>query len=166
LVLLPAYPQGELSGFAPNATPIALALLSSLALGVAAMFTSAVQLSILNSSFRQILLLKEVRINGHAIEHIQKHVSSGVPLGFIYGQAKAHKLLMYELVGVKNAWDALGILLFGPGYFLLPTVSDETRVSAGSDFEITAHVRGESVFSRLKATIRMLTTKIVGRWNR
>jgi hypothetical protein len=44
-----------------------LALLASLSLGVAAMFTSAVQLNILNSSFRQILLLKEVKINGHAI---------------------------------------------------------------------------------------------------
>jgi hypothetical protein len=49
-----------------------LALLASLSLGAATMFTLALYLSIMDSSYRTILSLKETKLNGHAADHYKK----------------------------------------------------------------------------------------------
>jgi hypothetical protein len=59
---------------------------------------------------------------------------------------------VFDLVRFQKARNALWVLLFGPGYALLPTIFDEARVSSGSHFEITTTVRGEAVLLTTQGT--------------
>jgi hypothetical protein len=131
-----------------------LALLGSFSLGAVAMFTSAVQLTISNSSFEEIVLLKEVKINGHAVQHIMKRVSATTGIGFTYGTAQAHRVRLRDLVTIKNISDLVHLLLFGPAHTLLPTKADQARVSPGTQFELTTTVRRETVLLTTGGTDR------------
>lgn len=122
-----------------------LGLLASLSLGVAAMFTSAVQMSILNSAFKMILHLKEVNINGHAVDYTKKRVSGRKNIGFVYGKLKSHLVRGRDLIRTASVWDVLSLLLFGPAFTLLPTSAEHTLESEGAHFQLIATVRGEHI---------------------
>lgn len=124
-----------------------LALLASLSIGVGTMFSSAVQLNIMNSSYEVIVRLKEVKINGHAVEYIKKRVSRTKAIGFTQGTLKARPVRIRDMLkGSKLTCGAvLGWLLFGPGFALLPSEADERRQSPDTQFALHAQVRGERV---------------------
>ncbi|KAF8575656.1 hypothetical protein K439DRAFT_1419596 [Ramaria rubella] len=134
-----------------------LGVLASLSLGATAMFTSAMQLTTMNSSYRQILLLKEVTINGHEIAYVKKRPAVSRGIGFIYGKAGMHKLRMRDMLKETNWWGKLCFLLFGPAYALLLSEEDAAMESAGTQWELTAIVRDETV---------VLTTGGTNRHNR
>lgn len=67
-----------------------LALLASLSIGVGSMYTSAVDLSLLNAGFETISWLKEIKINGLAIDHINKQKWTNNAVGFILGARKSN----------------------------------------------------------------------------
>ena len=129
----------------PNSQLGSLALLSSLSLGVAAMFTSAVYLQTMNSSFRQLLLMKEILINGHAEEFSTKRPPSLPPISFMQGTANVRRMHMHDFAGKTNLWSILLFVTFGPGYFLLPTEADQTMKSKEAEFELEIPVRGHMV---------------------
>jgi len=122
-----------------------LGLLASISLGVAAMFTSAVQMTILNSAFRMILHMKEVNINGHAVDYTKKRVSGRKNIGFIYGKLKSDLVRGRDLIKTASVWDVLSLLLFGPSFTLLPTSADHALESEGAHFQLTVTIRGERV---------------------
>lgn len=122
-----------------------LGLLASLSLGVAAMFTSAVQMTILNSAFKMVLHLKEIKINGHAVDYTKKRASARKSIGFSYGRIKAHQMRVRDLLRTSTVSDVLWLLLFGPAYILLPTSADHALESEGAQFQLTANVRGETI---------------------
>lgn len=128
-----------------------LALLGSLSIGAAAMFSSAMHLNAMKSSFRTILSLKEIKINGMAVDYIQASRSSdrkpisftesgGVPLAEV-------KLADFFASNRSYGWlGYFGMAILGPGYALLPRLGDHERKSAEVEFEFTAPLsRGEVI---------------------
>ena len=122
-----------------------LALLASFSLGGMAMFTSAVKITMANSSFKEILHFKEVRINGQAVKYTKKRVSVSMGVGFTYETVKARKVQLRDLVKITSFVDVPLFLLFGPGYSLLPTRADQTRVSTGTQFGVMISIRDARV---------------------
>ncbi|KXX82413.1 hypothetical protein MMYC01_201366 [Madurella mycetomatis] len=119
-----------------------LALLASLTLGVGAMFSSAVDLSVMESSFRNVLFLKELMINGEASSHVSKRISKRTTLGFAHGTVKPRHLGMMTLMRMGKFWP---VLLWGPGIVLLPSEEDHNRQNKGAEFEFRVAVRGKVV---------------------
>ena len=128
-----------------------LALLASLALGTGAMFTSAVYLSVMETSFRNLLFLKEIMINGKESDHVEKRSSKGRVLGFTHGTVEAQGVRTRDLVKMCTVW---GFLLFGPVYALLPSKADHTRQTSGADFELHVTVRGKPIILTTGSTDR------------
>jgi hypothetical protein len=126
-----------------------LALLASLSLGTGAMFSSGVELSVMDTSFKNLLFLKEIMINGKASEHILKRTSKTRIIGFTHGTVKARPVLIRDLAKVSGFW---GFLLFGPAYALLPTKDDHARLSAGVNFELNVKVRNKAVIFTTEGT--------------
>ncbi|KAN0087022.1 hypothetical protein V8E54_000710 [Elaphomyces granulatus] len=91
-----AWTSAQVTGNTPNNFASSqlgsLALLASLALGAATMFASALQLSVLEASFRAILSLKEVRINGLAVEHYKKRQARYQRVSLIDGRLPQARL--------------------------------------------------------------------------
>jgi hypothetical protein len=131
-----------------------LALLASLTVGVGAMFTSALALNAMNSSFRVLLQLKEIKINGHAVEYYQKRVSRTKAIGFTHGSIQAREVRLSDILAVKAIWGVFCLLLFGPAYALLPTAADASRQSANTQFELHVTVRGHPVVLTTEGTDR------------
>ncbi len=125
-----------------------LALLASLSLGTGALFSSAIQLSIVATSFNNLLFLKEIMINGKASEHVQKRVSRTRIIGFTHQTVKARPIRMRDLAKISGLW---GFLLFGPAY-ALPSKDDHARLSAGANFELQVMVRGKPVVFTTEGT--------------
>ncbi|KAF8575657.1 hypothetical protein K439DRAFT_1623432 [Ramaria rubella] len=146
--------------FAPVDCDISITQLGSLgtfaliSLGTMVMFTSATHLKVMNSSFQQILLLKEVAINGHEIMYAKKSPSLNRAIGFMYGEAKIHRMRMRDVMEGMNLWDTLCFILFGPAYALLPSEEDSTMQSAGLQWQLTVNVRGETVVLTTGSTSR------------
>jgi hypothetical protein len=128
-----------------------LALLASLTLGSAAMFSSAVDLSVMDTSFRNVLFLKEVMINGDASAHVQKRGSSRNVIGFMHKTVKTRRVRMRDLINMTDFWP---LVFFGPAYVLLPSRADHERQSAGAKFELRVSVRGKPVLFTTEDTNR------------
>jgi hypothetical protein len=128
-----------------------LALLASLTLGTGAMFSSAIELSIMNDSFRNVLFLKELMINGQAASHVEKRALKKTVIGFTHNTVKTRPVRMRELARYTGFW---GLLLFGPGYSFLPSKEDHDRQATGAVFEFRVDVRGKSVILTTEETNR------------
>lgn len=158
----------QLSDDSPNNTTTSqvgsLALLASLSLGGAAMFTSAMHLNIMSSAFRTIVSLKETKINGLAIDHYRKQRSGG-PVGSAQDELKAVSFtqntiplaeITFRDLFVQNRsrgpFGILGFLLMGPVYGLLPRAEDHERKSALIDFDFVAGVKNGDVVLTTRGT--------------
>jgi hypothetical protein len=128
-----------------------LALLASLTLGTGAMFSSAIELSVMNDSFRNVLFLKEILINGQAAAHVDKRAMRKTVIGFAHKTAKTKPVRMRDLAKHTDFW---ALLLFGPGYVFLPSKEDHDRQSTGARFEFRVNVRGKSVIFTTEETDR------------
>ncbi|KIW14277.1 hypothetical protein PV08_07059 [Exophiala spinifera] len=128
-----------------------LALLASLTIGAAAMFSSAIDLSVMLDSFRNVLFLKEVMLNGEASGHVQKRASRKKILGFTHKTVTPRPLRIKDLCTFTSVWS---LIVFGPAYALLPSISDHERQSAGAQFELTIRVRGKKVVFSTESTNR------------
>jgi len=144
-----------------------LALLASLSLGAAAMFTSAMHLSVMESSFATILSLKETKINGRAVEHYKKRSATDAMLSFVNHHANdgegdvnnkpnsdentktashphnlvASRITLLDILAMNKASNMLQVLFLGPAYALLPERNDHIRTSMNLQFELAAKVR-------------------------
>jgi hypothetical protein len=129
-----------------------LALLASLSLGAATMFTSALHLSIMDSSYRTILSLKETKINGHAVDHYKKRRAQQVPLSFTSGTVPSSKVRFVDIL-MANRWkNFLAVALLGPSFALLPSHKDHERTSADVDFDLVTKVRDREVLLTTRST--------------
>jgi hypothetical protein len=128
-----------------------MALLASLILGAGAMFSSVVELSVTDASFRNVLFLKEVMINGEASAHVTKRPSQKRPLGFSHGTVKMERVGIRELMRLSKIGR---FMVFGPGVALLPTAADHQRQSAETRFEFGVRVRGKRVLFTTQSTDR------------
>ncbi|KIX03186.1 uncharacterized protein Z518_06738 [Rhinocladiella mackenziei CBS 650.93] len=128
-----------------------LALLASLTLGAAAMFSSAIDLSVMLTSFRNILFLKEVLLNGEASGHVQKRASNRKVVGFTHKTVTPRPLGLRDLAISASFWP---LVIFGPAYTLLPSEEDHDRQSMGAKFELGVRVRGKKVIFTTETTDR------------
>ncbi|WEW60908.1 hypothetical protein PRK78_006396 [Emydomyces testavorans] len=126
-----------------------LGLLASLTIGSGAMFSSAVELSVMNSSFRNVLFYKEVMINGQATAHVQKRAKTKNVVGFTHNTVKMKRIGLLELTKFTKLW---ALIVFGPAYALLPSEEDHFRQSAGAQFEVCTNVRDKSVLLTTEPT--------------
>lgn len=126
-----------------------LALLASLTIGTGAMFSSAVELSVMDTSFRNVLFFKELLINGQAAEHVQKRARKKNIVGFTHGTLRAEAVKFMDLARSTRAWN---VLLFGPAFTLLPSAEDHSRQSAGAEFDMGLDVRGRQVLFTTEIT--------------
>ncbi|EXJ53685.1 uncharacterized protein A1O5_13137 [Cladophialophora psammophila CBS 110553] len=135
-----------------------LALLTSLSLGAAAMFTSAMHLSVMESSFNTILSLKETKINGQAVDHYKKRSSTSSALSFTNhdsdvsssttghaGNLTACRIGFMDILTMTKASDIAHVFFLGPAYTLLPDKQDHIRTSRNLQFDLFAEVRGNTV---------------------
>jgi len=88
-----------------------LALLASLTLGSATMFSSAVDLSVMDTSVRSVLFLKEVMINGEPSAHVQKRGLSRNVIGFMHKTVNTRRVRMRDLINMTNFWP---LVFFDP----------------------------------------------------
>lgn len=119
-----------------------LALLASLTLGAGAMFSSAIDLSVMVSSFRNVLFLKEVMINGQALAHVQKRRSKITSIGFTQGSVTMRPVRVRDLAKSSHLWS---LIFFGSAYVLLPSEKDHSRQAAGAEYEFAIRLREKSV---------------------
>jgi hypothetical protein len=138
-----------------------LALLASLCLGVAAMFTSAMHLSVMASSFETVISLKEVSINGLVLENHTKRRSdsSKVSLSFTKGTLKASKVSICDMIAAGRLRSLPSMLMFGPASSLLPSLSDHERTSSRAEFDFIVNVRGSKVALTTRKTDRHVVRK-------
>lgn len=129
-----------------------LALLGSLALGAAAMFSSAMHLSTMEATYKTMVSLKEVKINGHAFEHYKKRRAAEAPISFTSGTVPSSIITFGDILKTNKAKDFFGVLLFGPAYALLPSRQDHDRTSSGIDFDLNVNVRGSDVLLTTRTT--------------
>jgi hypothetical protein len=129
-----------------------LALLASLSLGAVTMFTSALHLSIMDSSYRTILSLKETKINGHAVDHYKKRRAQQVPLSFTSGTVPMSKVRFVDIFAANRWRNFFGVVLLGPAFALLPRNSDHERTSADVDFDLVTKVRDREILLTTRAT--------------
>ncbi|KAJ5776444.1 uncharacterized protein N7511_001455 [Penicillium nucicola] len=140
-----------------------MALLTSLSLGVAALLSSALHLSIMDSSFWTILSLKEIKINGQALDHYKKRrrrqKDQANSLSFAEGTIPISRIRFFDIVtshGVKNLFE---LLLFGPAYILLPRKEDHGRTSAETGIDFRVQVRDMTALLTTRATNAHMKTK-------
>ncbi|KAI1092752.1 hypothetical protein F5B19DRAFT_492171 [Rostrohypoxylon terebratum] len=124
----------QMSDQTPNNTTTtqigSLALFTSFSIGAATMFTSAMNLNIATSAFRTILSLKEVKINGMAVDHYKKRRRDGEddrsgPRSLAFTQSSVPLAEVglgdfIECLRLRSASDIANFLLFGPAYAILP----------------------------------------------
>ncbi|CAH0028966.1 unnamed protein product [Clonostachys rhizophaga] len=144
-----------------------LALLASLSLGATTMFSSAMQLNIMKSSFRTILSLKEMKINGLALDLHRKtrtrtasswHIDHPKAVAFTESNGIAIadvKIADFFAANRSFGYTGLiGIVLLGPGYAMLPRFSDYHRKSAEVEFDFEAPIDGGKVVLTTRETDR------------
>ena len=134
-----------------------IALLGSALLGLAAMFTSVLSLSNMNTTYQTLLGMKELKINGKAVEYATRRIYQGRVVGFTQGSVHATKVTLWHLLRAMNWWSRILSLLFGPAYALLPTADDDTRHSTDASFEYKIDVRGQDVVFTTAGTSRHRT---------
>jgi hypothetical protein len=153
-----SWTASQFTGNTPNNTSTtqigSLALLGSLSLGAAAMFSSAMHLSTMESSYSTILSLKEIKINGQAVDHYKKRVSSALykQLSFTKGTVPIWHVSLIDIFAVNKLSGILGLLVLGPAYALLPTIKDHERSSANIEFDFVVKVRSDVVLLTTRRT--------------
>ena len=143
-----------------------LGLLSFLSLGIATMYTSAVQLTILNSAYDQIVYMKEIMINGQAVNFVKKRLPSRRVIGFTGTQktVKPRRVSVWDFVRATSLNGVLCLLLFGPAYLLLPTEEDRDRTANRAKFKMSMMVRGHPVVLTTSNTNAHATDDDGGSW--
>lgn len=159
----------QLSEQTPNNTMSnqigSLALLASLSLGAAALFTSAMNLDIMYSSFQTILSLKEIKINGLAVDHYRKRRSSntgsGSPGSGLRSVAFTQSTVPLAEIGLSDflsgrrdtGWYTLaGLIFLGPAYVLLPHSGDHDRNSVETEFDFVSPLSAGEVLLTTRST--------------
>jgi hypothetical protein len=159
----------QLSENTPNNTTTnqigSLTLLASLSLGVATMFTSAMNLNIMTTSFYTVLSLKEIHINGMAVDHYRKQRNSvggdgdaGYGLrsvAFTQGSVPLAQVSLRDFLGCLNWWSVtriLSFLLFGPAYALLPRLKDHYRRSVEVECDFVSQLSSGTVLLTTRTT--------------
>jgi len=136
--------MGQVSGNTPNnfrSTQIgSLALLASLSLGAATMFTSAMHLGILDSSYRIIVSLKEMKINGQAVDHYKRRPLSDTNLSFSKGTVPVSRVGFFEILFTNRVRNLFGVLFLGPAFALMPKRADDERTSDETKFDLRVKV--------------------------
>lgn len=142
-----------------------LALLASLSLGVATMFTSAMNLNIMTTSFYMVLSLKEIHINGMAVDHYRKQRNSvggdgdtgygPRSVAFTQGSVPLAEVSLGDFLECLHSWSVgsiLSFLLFGPAYALLPRLKDHRRRSVEADYDFVSQVSNGTVLLTTRTT--------------
>jgi hypothetical protein len=101
--------------------------------------------------------MKELKINGNAIEHVMKRPNRNGVVGFTQNSLKPKTVTMWELFKTLNWWHKIVAIFVGPGYALLPTADDDMRHSEDTSFELHVNVRHQDV---------ILTTSRIGTHHR
>jgi hypothetical protein len=122
-----------------------LALLASALVGLSAMFSSALHLSIMNKSFQQILMITELKTNGKAVEYFKNVLNRNGAVGFTQNSLKARTVKVSDLFRAMNWWHWILAIFFGPAYGLLPNEDDNARRSRDASFEHHISVRDRDV---------------------
>ena len=143
-----------------------LGLLSFLSLGIGTMYTSAVQLTILNSAYDQIVYMKEIMINGQAVNFVKKRLPSRRVIGFTGTQktVKPRRVSVWDFVRATSFRGVLCLLIFGPAYLLLPTEEDRDRTANRTKFKLSMMVRGHPVVLTTSNTNAHATDDDGGSW--
>jgi hypothetical protein len=141
-----------------------MALLTSLSLGVAALFSSALHLSTMHSSFHTILSLKEIKINGEAVDHFKKRrrqdQEQAALLSFTEGTIPVSRIGFLDILATsRGVGNLFKVLIFGPAYALLPMKEDHQRRSAETRIDFRIRVRDMSVLFTNRATNAHMKTK-------
>jgi len=129
-----------------------LALLASLSLGVATMFSSALHLSVMESSFHTNLSLKEIKINGQAVDHYKKRLSQYSRVSFLDGNVPLSRVRFWDVLAVNRVTNFLGTLLLGPALGLLPRAIEYDRRSEQIGFDLWFSVRDNDVLFTTRQT--------------
>jgi hypothetical protein len=110
-----------------------LALLASLTLGTGAIFSSAIELSVMNTSFRNVLFLKEVMINGQASAHVRKRARKKNIIGFTHNTVLIKAVRMMDFV---KSTSLLGVLILGRDmrFFLVKKIIFDSQLAQNSNF--------------------------------
>lgn len=158
-----SWTMGQVSDNTPNnftTTQIgSLALLASLSIGAATMFTSAMHLSILDSSFRVILSLKEMKINGQAIDHYKRRPLSDTHLSFSKGTVPVSSVGFFEILSTNRPHNFFGVLFFGPAFSLMPKRADDERTSDETKFDLAIQVGAAPGIDRGSSTVVFTTRR-------
>lgn len=129
-----------------------LALLGAVSTGSALLFSSALHLSTMEASFHTILSLRELRINGKAIDHHMKRRSQYKSVAFLDGDIPLSPVRFCDLVSLRKGRCYLSMLLVGPALGLLPDKNDFERRSETADFDFKIKVRKHSVLLTTRET--------------
>jgi hypothetical protein len=124
-----------------------LSLLASASLGLGAMFSSALQMSTLNSSTHQLLSAKETVINGKPLGYARyrQREEDMRGAGFTKDTLTPHRVTLWHLISALNFWRKLLVVWFGPAYALLPSRKEAERMSENTSFQIKITVREQPV---------------------
>ncbi|KAF4414787.1 hypothetical protein FACUT_13965 [Fusarium acutatum] len=107
-----------------------IALVASAMIGLASMFSSALQLSTASKAFDQHLSLKEIKINHYTLDHVRHHSSSDKAVGFRHGNLMACHITPTALFHTSS-WVTMPLaVLFGPSFLLLPSANENERCSS------------------------------------
>ena len=159
----------QLTDNTPNnfaATQIgSLALLASLSLGASTMFTSAMHLAILCSSFETILSLKETKINGQAVDHYKKRQAFDTVLSFSRGTVPISHVSFFEILSTNNLHNFLSTSILGPAFTLMPSRADHERTSKETDFDLSVRV-GSRIGEDVDSSRVLFTTRETDRHGR
>jgi hypothetical protein len=124
------------SSTAANSQLGSLGLFASLSLLATSMIASVTQLREINNRCTEILRLKEIEINqlSRAYEtdrHVPLHI------GVTRGDIVSRRVKLRDFPVTWSVRNALGLLLFGPGYTLLPTATEQPAKA----FKLAINVR-------------------------
>ena len=159
----------QLTDNTPNNFAIAqigsLALLASLSLGVSTMFASAMHLTTLCSSYETILSLKEININGQAIDYYKKRQSSDAVLSFSRGTVPNSHVSFCEILSTSNLRNSLGMSFLGPAFALMPSRRDHDRTSKETTFDVNVRV-GSGIGEDVESSRILFTTRETDRHGR
>lgn len=129
-----------------------LALLASLSTGAATMFSSVLNLSIMESCFHTILSLRELRINGQAVEHYKKREFQYERVAFLDGRIPLSPVRFWDVLTVNQWGNFLAVLFMGPAFGLLPGKGDYERRSETAGFDLRVRVRRDFVLLTTRET--------------
>jgi hypothetical protein len=129
-----------------------LALLGAVSTGSALLFSSALHLSTMEASFHTILCLRELRINGKAIDHHMKRKSQYKSVAFLDGDIPLSPVRFCDLVSLRKRRYYLSMLLAGPALGLLPDKNDFERRSETAGFDFKIKVRKHFVLLTTRET--------------